>query len=260
MGAVIDLTNRKFNMLTVLSRYGTAKDGQATWLCRCDCGNEKIVESSDLKNGKTKSCGCLKYKHRESKTKLFWVWDSMIKRCERTTNYNYANYGGRGISVCAEWHDFIKFKEWAVKVGYNPNATRGECTLDRIDVNGNYCPENCRWVNAMTQSNNRRCNHYETINGETHTISEWARLYNINRSTLQYRLNNGNQLLEALTPSDSIYKNIRYNNEVHSIVEWAQILKMNTATLRARIKSGWTVEDALTTPIGHKRGEIVDQP
>ena len=110
-----------------------------------------------------KSCGCLlkkagerTYKHGESKSKLFKVWINMKERCENRNNEHFSNYGGRGIKVCSEWQEFIPFMEWSYAAGYDENAKNRECTLDRIDVNEDYCPDNCRWANMKVQSRNRR--------------------------------------------------------------------------------------------------------
>ena len=165
-----DLSGMKFGRLTVIKPNGKIR-GHVAWLCKCDCGNETTVESSELlrKNRSgTKSCGCLSselssrralQKHPEPfhKERLYHVWLSMNHRCYCNTSQHFKDYGGRGISVCDEWrHDYTAFRTWALSHGYVPEAPRGECTLDRIDVDGNYCPDNCRWVNMKTQVQNRR--------------------------------------------------------------------------------------------------------
>ena len=172
MGAFIDLTGQRFGHLTVLQQKGHDHTN-VTWLCKCDCGKEKTVNGRSLRIGRTTSCGCSQYKwlktkkiaehHGGSRTKqyggkerLYRVWLGMRQRCNNPNCNRYSLYGGRGISICSEWNDYSVFRGWAMEHGYNPEASRGECTIDRIDVNGNYEPSNCRWVNMKTQRENQR--------------------------------------------------------------------------------------------------------
>lgn len=128
--------------------------------------------------------------HGKSYTRLYKVWIDMRCRCNYTKGEDFKRYGGRGIKVCDEWlNDFQAFNDWAFANGYNEDAPKGECTLDRIDVNGDYCPKNCRFVSSKTQANNRTNNKMITYNGKTHTVAEWAETLNINPSTLSARLN-----------------------------------------------------------------------
>lgn len=180
-------------------RVYARNDVRKRWLCRCDCGAVKEVYEQGLIRGTSTSCGCKRMenprfgmvKHGKSRTPLYKVYSSMLQRCFNTQNCNYKNYGGRGIKVCDEWlgdDGFATFYKWSIKNGY---AEGKRLTIDRIDVNGNYEPFNCRWVDYETQANNMRSNHHITFNGETHTISEWAKITGINRQTLQARARRG---------------------------------------------------------------------
>ena len=159
MGAPIDLTGRRFGMLLVLKQEQN-KGKRRMWLCRCDCGNLKVVSASHLLSTTytTRSCGCLLGEsHKKSKDKLYTVWANMKQRCTNPNNDSYKNYGGRGIEICDEWlNSFTTFYDWAIESGYDYSADKGKCTLERIDVNGNYCPSNCCWADMKTQRRNQR--------------------------------------------------------------------------------------------------------
>ena len=201
-----DLSGQRFGKLVAIERVNQ-KGERPKWLCKCDCGNEKVVSSCGLLNGRTKSCGCLTSEkniersttHGCTKSRLYRVWIGMKSRCENDKRECYKNYGGRGISVCEGWKDFSVFREWALSTGYDETAAHGVCTLDRIDVNGDYCPENCRWVTMKTQCRNKRGNRFIEFNGDRKTVAEWSEITGMEYNTLLRRINAGWDAERALT-------------------------------------------------------------
>ena len=185
-----DLTGMKFGQLTVIERVGTSKGGKPLWLCRCDCGREVIVRAADLKNGKQFSCGCGHTKHGMTGTKIYKTWQDMMSRCYNPNNHAFDRYGGRGIKVCERWH---KFENFYADVSQMENFNRAGYTLDRIDVNGDYTPENCRWVDWKTQNRNRRNNIKIEYDGVEMTLMEAAERSGISYRTLQSRYKRGDR-------------------------------------------------------------------
>lgn len=167
--SVKDRVGERFGRLVVIERADdyAAPNGNrhVCWKCKCDCGNETAVDACLLATGHTKSCGCLKkekltagnVKHGGRYDRLYKVLANMKNRCYNASSDDYKYYGGRGIKICDEWlNSYEAFKAWAISSGYDENAKHGDCTIDRIDVNGNYEPSNCRWVSMAVQSKNRR--------------------------------------------------------------------------------------------------------
>lgn len=219
MAKVNDLTGKKFGKLTVVSRAGNSKTGKAMWNCVCDCGKQKKnpVSGYDLKSGKVRSCGCLYFEcnkgsnktHGKSKTRLYHVWSSMKGRCQNQNATEYSNYGGRGIRVCNAWmKDFEEFERWAIASGYK-ELPHGECTLDRINSDGDYSPENCRWVNMKRQNNNRRNNRKVVVGGKKFSLTEASNMSGIEPATLCWRIDNGWKENELFIPANLNNRNIR---------------------------------------------------
>lgn len=199
MGKIIDLTGKRYNKLTVISRAKSRRQPSGKlvtyWNCKCDCGNITQVRGWDLKNGHIISCGCLKKTRNSlSKSRIYVAWHHMIQRCYRSNCKAYKNYGGRGIKICDEWlQDFMNFYNWAINNGYKDNLS-----IDRIDVNGNYEPNNCRWADDFTQRRNKRNNKYFSINGDTKTLTDWAKQYKIKPNVVRERITKGWNIEKAL--------------------------------------------------------------
>lgn len=198
-----DLTGKEFNGNTVLRQVGS--DGRRSlWAVRCaHCGREFTLSSSEIQKGRQRSCGCARSKlisekrsrHGMSNTPIWNIWHSMKERCETPTAQAWKNYGGRGIRVCRNWSE--SFEQFLADMG---STYRKGLTLDRIDVNGDYCPENCRWVTMKEQARNKRNNvRIDTPKGRM-TVAEASEIFGIGKTTIHYRLAHGvpeNMLLTA---------------------------------------------------------------
>ncbi len=184
-------------MWTVIEFNGVTRSGSYKWLCKCDCGNIRSVSRYTLTSGSSTNCGCQRKhmphdynkKHGGKNDRLYNVWNGIKQRCLSPSDRAFPEYGGRGISICPEWaDDYLSFKNWALSNGYDSSAKKYKCTIDRIDNNKGYSPDNCRWVSQKTQCNNRRSNRFISYNGEKHTISEWADIIGIRKDTLRRRI------------------------------------------------------------------------
>lgn len=179
---LIDLTGNRYGKLVVIKRHECNKNGHPLWDCICDCGNTKVASGALLRMGRVKSCGCLlpeanycmNVKHGMSDSHLYAVWNSMKGRCYNPNNCSYKRYGARGITVCKEWIDFEGFSLWALSSGYKEGLS-----IDRIDNDGNYCPENCKWSTTKEQNNNRIVSLIFTHNGKTQNLSAWCEELNL---------------------------------------------------------------------------------
>lgn len=200
MRPIADLTGKKFNNWTVVRISDRDNFNAVKWLCRCDCGTERSVRATRLTRGTSKSCGCLREKiitkHGMERTRLYCIWKDMKVRCLKENDKSYRNYGGRGISLCPEWQEFIPFMEWAMESGYSDGLQ-----IDRVDNDGHYVPENCRWVTPRVNARNRRTNRLITIEGVTKTLIQWSEGAGISIQVLSYRIKRGWNESELLIPT-----------------------------------------------------------
>lgn len=200
MPAKLNLLDNRFGRLLVLRE--SVEHGK--WLCLCDCGAECNVSTKNLRKGHTKSCGCLHKeglvsrlkRHGMAKSKIWTVWHSMVERCTKPYSTSFARYGGRGIQVCDRW---LVFENFYQDMGEVPDG----CSIDRIDVNGNYSPDNCRWADADTQRNNKRNSVIAEINGVALTLAQWSRKLGVPKPTLYNRVN-----VLGMSPSDAVRASI----------------------------------------------------
>lgn len=224
MARIKDLTGQILGHLEVLAITDERKHGKVVWLCKCECGNLKKVDSGNLQNGSTVSCGCYsknilnksRIKHGMNKSRIYNIYICMKERCYNQNAKSYKEYGKRGIRVCDEWlgeDGFKNFYEWSIKNGYADNLS-----IDRIDVNVGYEPTNCRWATSVMQNNNTRRNNYITLDGEIHTMAEWCRIKNVSRSAIVERIKKGWDVEEAFSVPIRPRKNIKLCHDMDGLV------------------------------------------
>lgn len=190
---LIDITGKKFNHLEVI-KLDHEKNGVRYWLCKCDCGNNKVINGDKIKRGEVKACGCLrgkKTKYNYQNKKLYKKWQHMMSRCYNENDISYKNYGGRGIKVCNKWKNYDEFAKWSLTHGYSENLE-----IDRINVNGSYSPRNCRYITNLENKRNRRITLKYNYNGQLLTLKEIADINNIQYKTLWSRMKKNNQNLK----------------------------------------------------------------
>lgn len=248
----IELAGQRFGRLLVIAEAGR-QDRKVTWLCRCDCGNESTVLGVNLRAGHTTSCGCWKrevpgtwsLKHGQSKSRLYKIWRNMVRRTTDPNFPDYHNYGGRGITVCQEWRE--SFEAFARDMGPTHQADR---TIDRINNDGNYEPDNCRWATALEQGRNKRNNRLLTFNGQTMPVSAWVEQTGISKGAIQGRLRAGWPVDRVLTePEQSRNKDaLTINGETLPVAVWAKRSGITATSIRARLDRGWSPERAVNQP------------
>jgi hypothetical protein len=213
-----DLTGKRFGRLFVIKRVGSNKFNKSIWLCKCDCGNEKIITGTLLRIGETTSCGCFNRErlietskeanttHGKRYTTLYHIWRGIKLRCLNEKNPNYKYYGSRGIKICDEWKDnFQAFYNWSIDNGYNEEklpSGRNKLTIDRIDIDGDYTPSNCRFITYKQQNRNRRNNKRITYNNQTLTLVEWCEILNLPYDRVQQRIYKGMSFEKAMCDTD----------------------------------------------------------
>lgn len=261
----IDLTGQYFGYWKVIERFANTEGRCTKWLCECKCGTRKVVNGATLRNGTSKSCGCMRTElliervrtHGKRKTRLYRIWAQMIQRTTNKNQKDYDYYGERGIAVCKEWREsFDTFEQWAKENGYAENLT-----IDRKDNNKGYEPGNCHWVTMKEQSRNTRRTHYLTYNGQTKPLTDWADEMQIPRFVLDTRINKlGWSVEKALTTKVKNANRPCYltlNGITKTITEWANETGIPKGTLRHRINIlGWSVEKALTTKVRQQSNNI----
>lgn len=206
---MFDLIGQIFGKLKVLQRASNNRWGNPRWWCQCDCGNSKITEGSSLRNGSTRSCGCLQregnnLKHGNNRvnkrTQVYRAWVGMFTRCCNTKYEKYPQWGGRGITICKKWN---KFENFLADMGHPPTKYH---SLDRKDNDKRYCKTNCRWATPKQQARNKRNNRFITLNCKTQCLAAWAEEYDLKGSTIADRLRHGWSIRKAITTPPKKWK------------------------------------------------------
>lgn len=258
-----EIRSKKYGKLTAVKAVGKNKSGKFLWLCKCDCGNECIVVQQQLRSGDTKSCGCYQkermstrkpYSHRE---RLYALWIGIRQRCNNPKNISYPNYGAKGINVCEEWeNNYIAFRDWALKTGYDETLPRGEQTIERINVFLGYSPENCTWKTISQQQRNKRNSKLYEYNGESHTLIDWSEITGVEYSLLRSRvLGYGIPIKEAIETPKKETEKYNYNGKSLTMSEWAKELGVTPHALRARLKKGKPYSEIFTSKKWNSKNE-----
>lgn len=215
----------------------------ARFPCRCKCGNTSLVRPGNLASGASRRCfACSMRARNKSYTPEYGIWAGIIQRCCNPNSTAYANYGGRGIRVCERWMKFDAFQD---DMGQRPSS---EHSIDRIDVNGNYCPENCRWATSEEQCNNKRDTLRITINGETRSATQWANKTGIHPNSVYARIRRGQKPEDAVTNPVSESTLLEYRGELLTFRQISDKYGVSEITVRRRVKSGMPIDLAIETP------------
>lgn len=239
----LDIAGNRYGQLVAIRKVPNTK---SQWEFKCDCGNTVTIPISRVFGGQV-SCGCQlqkarkdfaehRTKHGESRTKLYRKWQAMINRCYKPYVWNYPRYGGRGIEVCEDWKTYENFRDWAIASGYDPNLDgRTEQSLDRIDNDGNYCPENCRWATANEQQKNREITTIYNYDGKRITANEFAILKDIPAYYVYRRINGGRTLDEIFHEWSFEHS---YSDMYYTVSEYSEKFGITVTTVNRQINNG----------------------
>ena len=246
----LDVIGKRFGKLTIL-KYSFTKNYRKYYLCKCDCGNEKNIYIHSILRGSTRSCGCIKgVVHGMYGTRFYTIWQQMKDRCSNKNNNNYHDYGDRGITVCDRWkNSFLAFKEDMYESYLKHCEEHGEknTSIDRIDVDGNYEPNNCRWATLVEQNNNKRNTLYYT---DGMKLVDVCIELGVDYELVKQRMYNGMDMDEALSKP----KRGSIMIDGVKLLDYCKNNNLNYKTIISSTKRGWNIEKALTEPI-QKRGD-----
>lgn len=270
MGQFVNLCGMRFGRLTVVDRLPAVKHKKVKWNCLCDCGRTSVSSACSLTLGITQSCGCLRRERLKeantthgqagvkSRTSEYRTWAGMIQRCTNEDDDAWDNYGGRGIRVCRRWE--FSFENFFADMGKKPSR---KYSIDRIDNDGDYCLENCRWATRAEQNGNTRKNTILTIDGSQVHLAEAARRLGFKEATLRKRiarfgLQKAIELPMMKTPR--VNRVITRNGQSMSIAAWAKETGIKASCIVSRIKLGWSEERALTFPVKERHRHASTNP
>ncbi len=251
-----NLTEMIFYNLKVVEYRGISKR-KSYWLCECQCENQSllIISADKIRRKEIQSCGCtikIPIENGEYGSLEYKAWSQAKNRCYNSNAPQYKDYGGRGIKMCDRWLNNPEL--FFVDMKANPTNNSVRYTLERIDVNGDYSPENCKWADYTEQANNKRTNCIIEFNNQSHTLMEWSRITGLKRETIKDRLNYGWSIEDALTktagqPTGKEGRKLQLNDEIHTIKEWCSITSLTKNQINSRLRLGWSVEQTLTTKL-----------
>lgn len=248
-----NLEGQKFGRALVVSK-AESKNGRRYWNCVCDCGNKFKTLAYHLTSGRTKSCGCYRHereieantKHGKRSTRIYRIHHTMKGRCYDKNNPKYKNYGARGIYICDEWlgeNGFINFYNWSMANGY-----KNDLTIERIDVNKNYCPENCTWIPMGEQAKNKTNNIIIEMNGKKQILSEWCKELNLKYSFVHNRIKQGWNVIDALTKPKEKTGLYEYKGKKYKIKQLSEMSGLSPKTIKSRLDKKWSINRIMNQP------------